>query len=258
MGRDRLGPITPLPINARELRGLHAVLLFGGSFDPPHTAHVAAGEMARDRLYGDRGWLLFVPAARSPSKRVDSGTSAQSRLRMLCLATASVIQLNGATRCSVWADEIDRAKLSAARADATPSYTIDTVRRLRTLLPSRIAIRLVVGSDQAAEFHRWRQPRNLLTLARPLVLLREPIDTPAALWTAMSRSRFWSTDELRTWCECVAPVPLMANSSTALRGAIERRRLSQAVRLGLSPSVAAYIRNEGLYGVRRSKARAKP
>ena len=72
MGRDRLGPITPLPINARELRGLHAVLLFGGSFDPPHTAHVAAGEMARDRLYGDRGWLLFVPAARSPSKRVDS------------------------------------------------------------------------------------------------------------------------------------------------------------------------------------------
>ena len=41
--------------------------IFGGTFDPPHVAHLALAEWAREQLKLDQ--VLFVPAARPPHKR---------------------------------------------------------------------------------------------------------------------------------------------------------------------------------------------
>lgn len=243
--RNRAEPrsttVTPLPIPAREVKRLKTVLLFGGSFDPPHAAHVAAAVLARDRLFGEGGWVLFVPAARSPHKT--SGTTAGDRERAEMVRLA----VGDQPRCSVWTDELDRANAAASRGRPAASYTIDTVRRLRRTLPSKIEIRVIIGADHAAAFHRWKDARKLIALARPVVLPREPIATPDALWNALQHAGFWKIEELRAWCVYLAPTPVMAASSTELRRALAKASIARAVRLGLDRTVAEYIREHELY-----------
>lgn len=229
-----------LPISASALKGVRVVLVFGGSFDPPHRAHVEAVMSASERLYGSSGWVLFVPAAQSPHKERGPEASDLDREAMLRLA------VEGHDRASVWAEEIVRA--TGGTVGSRSSYSVTTVERLRALLPKRIGIRLVMGADQAAAFHRWREPERILMLADPLVLLREPIDTPARLWEEMHKRGYWSIDQLRAWSAMIAPTPVLAGASTDVRRELRRASSGREVRAALSPRVLAYIRKHGLYG----------
>jgi len=133
-----------------------AVGLFGGTFDPPHLGHVTVAGDVADALGLDR--VLWMPAARSPFKQADDHTSAELRWKMVQAAAALD------PRFQARDDEIRRGGTS---------YTVETLRRLRKELGPDRTIYLILGADQLADFHRWRDPETILDLARLAVMDRE-------------------------------------------------------------------------------------
>lgn len=231
-------PISPL----RVARDAPALLLLGGSFDPPHAAHVRQARAALRRAMPRGTWLVLVPAARSPHKRRGPRVTDRDRLAMLRAAFAPV------RRCAIWTDELDRARAARRAASpgtpATASYWVETLERLRATCPVA-SVGFLIGSDQAAAFHRWRRPRDIMELARPLVVLRPPVRTRGALRRVMARSGFWTATELDEWAARVVRCPLMDTSSTALRRVLTGT--AGAALVDLPPAVGAYIDRRGLY-----------
>lgn len=214
--------------------GVDQLIVFGGSFDPPTRAHLALAEAARDAACPD-AWLVLVPAARSPHKEHPPLASDADRVAMLELARREI------PRSVVWTDELDRARVGR------PSYMIDTIRRLGSLWPQPPRLRLLIGSDQALAFDRWRDARALIELAPPLVLLREPIDSSAALIDQLGAAGAWSRAELDRWSSWVAPVGMIPASATAARTALAGGASDTMLRHLLDPDVLAYIRAHELY-----------
>jgi nicotinate-nucleotide adenylyltransferase len=251
-------PIAPWPLG---LRGRDAIIV-GGTFDPPHAGHVALAAAARDARAPGAG-LVFVPAHRSPFKQgAREQTIAAHRVAMLRLAIRTV------PNAAVWTDEIDRG----ARAPEAASYTINTLTRAKQVAAEQLStLWIMLGADQMAQLHRWREPRGVLSLARPIVLLRPPLDTVPAMREAMagvmepsaahetsqatqheSRAavrRFWSEAELDLCCrDTVALDPRFAPiSSSAIRSIIADRGVAAVPHGWLAPEVATYIGEHGLY-----------
>ncbi len=233
----------PLPLDPSEglSSALRTVVLFGGSFDPPHRAHAALPDAVRAAQSGVRStWLLYIPAARSPHKQRGPMASDAQREEMLRLAIKDV------PHTAVWTEEVDRAGLG------TPSFTIDTARRARTWLGAHggggVKLRLLIGADQAAKFHAWREPRGIIELAEPLVMLRRPSESADELRTAMTSSTFWSAEELTAWSRSVVDLDEDPVSATEIRrllagSAAERFSARELV----TPAVWKYIEEHGLY-----------
>ena len=222
---DDATPTTPLDVPP----GVADVVFMGGSFDPPHMGHALLGELAR-RYVGDGAWLILVPAARSPFKDAGPAASDAQRVEMLNLAVLP--------NTRVWTDEIDRAR------PGEPSYTIDTLRRARGWLDGHgnagARLWLLIGADQAAAFHKWREATAILELARPLVLARDGLDFEKLL------SPHWDAKTVSLWQAAVVPTPRLDVSSTALRHAIASGNVSPQ-RQWLHPAVARFVRKHGLY-----------
>ena len=128
--------------------------VFGGTFDPPHFAHLALAEWARIELELDRVW--FVPAGVPPHKRPDSPSAAQHRLAMARLA----VRGNPAFGVS---------PLECRRRG--PSYTVDTLRAFAAAHP-RARLHLIMGADMLATFAHWREPAAIAALATLVVAVR--------------------------------------------------------------------------------------
>lgn len=222
---------SPWPRSLGSLASSTPILVVGGTFDPPHLAHVALPGLVRAAVLPGSA-LLFVPAAVSPFKQGVVATPAHHRVAMLTRA------IEGVASSGVWTDEIDRAAQGA-------SYTIDTVMRLRTLRPAA-ALTLLIGADQAALFHRWKAAREIREIARVLVVLREPYVTTDALLDAMCGTGFWTDAELDGWRACVVKVPLDPVSATGVREEIRRKGACE-VADRLWPGVLAYIQENHLY-----------
>ncbi len=213
------------------------MLLFGGVFDPPHRAHVELPLSIRDRLLGPRAWLVYVPAARSPHKPGGPVAGDRDRLRMLRLATA------GVDRCAVWMEEINRGG---------PSFWVDTLRRAVRAAPIGVPIRFLIGSDQAVAFHRWRRFRQILDLAEPIVMLRPPHRSAAAVIRAMKRTGVWTAAELEQWGMWIDDASVMDASSTRVRRSIAGKGCASL----MACNVLAYINARGLYNNGPDSARS--
>jgi nicotinate (nicotinamide) nucleotide adenylyltransferase len=212
---------------------VRTVLVVGGSFDPPHKAHVhlplLAARYLETKLDEPKGvWLLYVPAARSPFKQEQPSATDAQRVEMLTLATGHL------PRAAVWTDELDRA----ARAGGGASYTVDTLRRLREWLDTHggedVRLRLLIGADQAAAFDRWREAQAVVALAEPLVMARQGGDS----------QKFSAA--LGDWSRRLLPAPTMDVSSTAVRAAVAVGDRPALTKL-LDPAVMKVIDRDGLY-----------
>jgi len=200
------------------------ILIFGGTFDPPHRAHAELPQRVAEEIGCDR--LVYVPAALNPLKVESPPTDASHRLEMLRRALADLSNVEIATL------ELEREG---------PSYTVDTLEEFRRRFGDQADLRLLLGADQAVDFHRWKDWRRILELARPVVMLRPP-------W---SRNRFrdelaarYSPEETDRWLEWTIAVPAINISSSDIR----ERIASDADLSDLLPEgVAQYIREHGLY-----------
>ena len=129
--------------------------VFGGTFDPPHNGHVLPIEAAAMKYQLRR--VLYVPARLSPHKH-DSPTDPRHRVAMLALA------IQGRSDWSIDLDELDR--------DA-PSFSLDTLRNVAKRHPGD-ELWLLMGTDVLSGFARWRQPEEIVKLARIAAFHREP------------------------------------------------------------------------------------
>ena len=187
--------------------------LFGGSFNPPHLAHLIIAETVREQVRLDQVW--WIPARRSPHKTEETLVSAQHRLAMTQRAT----QDHPAFAVS---------DLEVRREGA--SYTIDTVQALQTAHPGD-TFSLLLGGDSLSDFDTWRQPEEIAARV-PLIVYRRPgaADVNVAPYLA-GRVRF-------------AEAPLLEISSTAIRA---RLREGLSIRYLVPEAVRAYIEGHGLY-----------
>ena len=225
--------VYPIPEGARS------VLVFGGTFDPPHRAHVTLPLAVRDAIGAD--WLLYIPAGRSPHKTRNPVASDADRLAMLGAALEGTERVAISTIECAGAEGPDDSEAS----ERPPSYTVDTLERLSGLAGST-RLRLLIGADQAASFHRWREPERIIGLAEPVVMLRPPHEDRGALLGALGRH--WPKDELDRWSHRIVEAPVMDVSATRVRsllgaGAIDDPEVTGA----LPPGVLRVIRERALY-----------
>jgi nicotinate-nucleotide adenylyltransferase len=105
--------------------------LLGGTFNPPHLAHLVCAQEACAQLALDR--VLFVPAFAPPHKEVESDPGVEHRVE-LC-------------RRAVGSDP--RFGVSRVEADVPQrSYTVDTLKRLHATDPGH-ELTFIVGGDMA-------------------------------------------------------------------------------------------------------------
>ena len=132
------------------------VAFYGGSFNPPHPAHVRACRLACERLRPDK--LLVIPAAVPPHKPLPGG-SPDAEERMLLTRIA----FRGVPEAEVSDMELKRSGRS---------YTSDTVRELRALYPDAELV-MIMGTDMLLSFETWHEWRDILAGASLAVLPRD-------------------------------------------------------------------------------------
>jgi nicotinate-nucleotide adenylyltransferase len=184
--------------------------VIGGTFDPPHSGHVAMAQTARRSLGLDR--VLFSVAPRPPHKLAEPTSPFEHRLRMVEIAV----------------EHEEGLALTHLEESNDISYTVDMLRACR--LQTRADIYFIMGADSLVELGTWKEPAEILRLATLVVFPRGDIasrldvDGPAAL--VMFES------------------PRIDVSSTAVRGSFAAGRDADGE---LPAGVAAYARQHGLY-----------
>lgn len=194
--------------------GQPRVGLFGGSFDPVHVAHVALARAALERL--DLRQVRWIPVGTAWQKDpADAGPA--DREAMVRLA------IDGEPRFVV-----DRSELRRKG----PSYTLDTVREQVAAEPGTRFV-LLLGQDQYASIHTWRDWRELLSLVEVGVADRPDVH-------AVASPQVTAFPHVLTRLQLDCDV-----SSTEIR-----RRLATGESIaGMVPDgVARYIAQRGLYG----------
>ena len=126
-----------LPPHAPGMR----IGLFGGTFDPPHRAHLAASLLALKRLKLDRVWWLVTPG--NPLKDTRNLAPLSERI--------------AAARALTHHPRIDVTGLEAV---IKTRYTYDTICWLRARCPG-VRFVWIMGADNLRSFHRWQRWRGI-------------------------------------------------------------------------------------------------
>lgn len=183
--------------------------VFGGTFDPIHTAHTRVAREAADRFRLDK--VLFVPAAHPPHKPNGQTTPFEHRYRMVALACR----------------EDPRFEPSRLEEGAGQSYTIHTIERLRCTLAPADEIYFLIGADAFAEIGSWHRSADVLRTVEFIVVSRPGYELSIPAGARVHR------------LETLA-LPL---SSSEIRRQLEATGEAD----GLHPAVLEYIRTHGLY-----------
>ncbi|MDR2391184.1 MAG: nicotinate (nicotinamide) nucleotide adenylyltransferase [Planctomycetota bacterium] len=203
--------------------------ILGGSFNPPHRGHLALARTTLD--LGLVQTVLLVPAAHPPHKEIPRDADAPTRLRMAELLAAEDPRLS-----------VDGLELSRSG----PSYTIETIRELMAGRHEN-RYRLIIGSDMARIFASWREFREILRLAPPLVAGRSGIPfsgLPVPPYPGLSPEE---SAILAAGRFPMAPVDI---SSTAVRHLLQKGADDEELLVWLTRPVFDFIRANGLYAAR--------
>jgi nicotinate-nucleotide adenylyltransferase len=205
------------------------VVLLGGTFDPVHNGHLRMAEVALQELPGASS-VVFIPAYHNPLKSNAPVASDADRIEMLRLALADN------PRLFVSSIEIDRGGVS---------YTFDTLSQIRAAVGPAVRLVCLLGADQLAGLHRWRNPEGIFSLATVKVLGRSGIteselsgltaDLPAQLRAALQGNFMPFTTEV---------------SATQIRHAIGTGDSQRAAAL-LPPAVYEFITRTGVYAAQK-------
>ncbi|HET6511554.1 MAG TPA: nicotinate-nucleotide adenylyltransferase [Candidatus Kapabacteria bacterium] len=187
--------------------------IFGGSFNPPHVAHLIGAEVAREALHLDK--VLLLPASIPPHKQKMKLPDPAVRLRMVEAAVADNPYLEA---CDL---ELRREG---------PSYTVDTLKELRGQYPGAQFV-LIIGMDNLEIFHSWRSSDEILSLAELGVMVRPGYAKEKVKPELLEHVSF-------------VEIPLLEISGTEIRKRIEQ---GLSVRYFVADPVLRIIEAEGLY-----------
>lgn len=183
--------------------------IFGGTFDPIHSAHLAAAREAADRFHLDR--VLFVPAASPPHKFGGTHAPYADRVRMAELACAGE----------------SRFEISRLEENTERSYSIETIEKVRAGMAPGDELFFIIGADAFAEIRTWRRWRDVARSVHFLVVSR-----PGSVYDVPEEVTLDRMDNLK-----------LDISSSAIR-----RELAAGARpADLPPAVLVYILTHHLY-----------
>ncbi|HEY7248411.1 MAG TPA: nicotinate-nucleotide adenylyltransferase [Xanthobacteraceae bacterium] len=137
-----------LPAYSRGMR----IGLFGGTFDPPHGAHLAACLIAMKRLRLDRVWWLVTPG--NPLKDTRGLAPLEARIEAARKLTRH-----------------PRIAVLGLEAQIGTRYTYETIAYLRQHCPS-VRFVWIMGADNLRSFHKWQKWRGIAALVPIAVIDR--------------------------------------------------------------------------------------
>ncbi|MEW6403076.1 MAG: nicotinate-nucleotide adenylyltransferase [Chloroflexota bacterium] len=193
--------------------------LFGGTFDPPHLAHLLLASEAAYQF--DLSRVLWVLTPNPPHKDNDPITALEHRLALIHLTIADnpIFELSRL--------ELDRPG---------PHFSVDTVKLLAAQDPNA-DITLLIGGDSLHDFPTWRSPSDLVTAVHQIGVMHRPgdsVDLPA-----LEEHIPGLTEKVR-----FVDTLLQDISSTEIR---RRIRNGEPYRYYVLPSVYEYIVEHRLY-----------
>jgi len=192
--------------------------VIGGTFDPPHYAHLVLAENGLAQMALDH--VLFVPAGQPPHKPEEPITPARHRLAMLGAALA------------------DNEGFCLSRIDIDrpgPHYTVDMLEIVKERYQQATCF-FLMGGDSLAEFGIWRNPSGILEQARLAVMKRPGWEADLASLS----EKMPEIEERLVWLDA----PDLEISGTDLR-----RRVAEGlpIRYLVPPSVERYVNEHALY-----------
>ena len=197
--------------------------IYGGTFSPPHTGHIAAARAFAEQMELDE--LLIIPAAIPPHKQVDDPVDPSLRLSMCELAFGDI---NGARVSDM---EITRGG---------KSYTVLTLRELEA---EDRELFLLCGTDMILTLDEWFAPEEIFERCTPVGIRRE---CDAGKSKAIEK-------KLRLYRERFGKeIPFIESQAVVISSSELRSRLKSGEDHGgfLSDKVYEFIKNHQLYGTK--------
>jgi nicotinate-nucleotide adenylyltransferase len=248
------------------------IALFGGTFDPIHRGHLIVARAAAERFKLKEVW--FVPADIPPHKQKAPVTSYFHRYSMVALALAGEPD---------FLPSLLEAPDPEAHVERRPSYSIDTIRKVKAGLRKSDRLYFLIGIDAFREIGTWYKSEELLgecdfiVAARPGYSLEDvvgslpkgmrPTDDDAVMWQKSPPYRQKRAVERGTRRNQAGLLELPGVrlhllpethedvSATQIRTVTRR---GTALKKLVPDAVAEYIRKEGLYrGTPHTKAKQK-
>ena len=204
---------------------IQRVGMFGGAFDPPHTAHRALAQAALDQLRLD---VLHVMPTGQAWHKARTLSPAHHRIAM----------------CEAAFGDLPRVRIDRRETERQgPSYTADTLAELRAEYPAA-TLYLVLGADQLLEFKSWVRWEEVLSLATLAVANR-----PTNIGAQALRGDAPLTDLSGVDVPFASlRMPLQHVSATALRARLATEPADDpSLDLLVPDAVASYISQHHLY-----------
>jgi len=223
------------------------IALFGGTFDPVHRGHIVVARAAAAKFDLKQVW--FVPADIPPHKQKTPITSFYHRYAMVTLAVAGEKDFVPSL--------VEAPDPHAADAEPKPSYSLDTVRRVKKSLGKSDHLYFLIGMDAFKDIAKWYKAEELLAecdfivAARPGYSLADVASSlpaklrpPAAVTKLFRKEKMSGPLVLPGATLHMLPETHENVSATQIRAAVEGKR---ALKKLLPDVVAEYVQKEGLY-----------
>ena len=196
--------------------------VFGGTFDPPHNAHIMIASAVINKKLADK--VLFIPAFNPPHKTNRVVTDYCHRLAMLKLALKDFPDF-----------EISEIE---SETPESPSYSLETMRKLSSIYPETDFI-LLIGSDSLRQLHTWHEARRLAAEFDFIIYPR-----PGEMPSVEELTPFWTEKKARALTEKLLKMRLSDVSSSEIRRKIlENKNVDRLI----NPDVKCYIYSNRIY-----------
>ncbi len=193
--------------------------IMGGTFDPIHYGHLVCAEQAREELNLDH--VVFIPAG-NPAFKQDRNIARNDYRYAMCLLATSTNPDFSVSNLELSGDGV--------------TYTIDTLRTMRSWYPDNVELFFITGADVVAQIPSWKDAESIGQYANIVAATRPGYDLQA-----MSDKLHEKGFDLKVYH---VEVPALAISSSHLRSRVQARR---SLRYLTPTSVEGYIQKKGLY-----------
>ncbi|MGA2904277.1 MAG: nicotinate (nicotinamide) nucleotide adenylyltransferase [Candidatus Korobacteraceae bacterium] len=223
------------------------IALFGGTFDPVHRGHIVVARAAVAKFALKQVW--FIPADIPPHKQKTPITSFYHRYAMIALALAGEKQFVPSL--------LEALNPELPNKERKPSYSIDTVRRVKKMLGNSNHLYFLIGMDAFQDIAAWYRAEELLAecdfivAARPGYSLADVASSlPEKLRPRAEVTRLFRKEKMTGPLVLpgvtlhMLPETHENVSATQIRGAVDR---GGALKRLVPEAIAEYIQKEGLY-----------
>lgn len=229
--------------------------LFGGTFDPIHRGHLKVARAATERFALKQVW--FIPADIPPHKLKEPVTPLYHRYAMTALALEGEKDFIPSL--------LEAPDMNGSMKERRPSYSIDTVRRVKKTLGKSDHLYFLIGMDAFKDIAKWHEADALLSecdfivAARPGYALADVASAlPPSLRPSAAVTKLFRKQEIEG--PLVLPEVMLHMlpethenvSATQIRAAVGR---GGALKRLVPDAVAEYIHKEHLYRASKAKPR---